>query len=41
VKTASFVAGERVDKYTESVKALRDAGNEVMDYSNTLKRQKS
>ena len=30
-----FVVGEWVDKYPESVKALTDAGNEVMNYSST------
>lgn len=30
-----FVVGEWVDKYPESVKALADAGNEVMNHSST------
>ena len=30
-----FVVGEWVDKYPESVKALHDAGHEVMNHSNT------
>ena len=35
VKTTFFVVGEWVDKYPESVKALHDAGHEVMNHSNT------
>lgn len=35
VKATFFVVGEWVDKYPESVKALSDAGHEVMDHSNT------
>ena len=34
VKTTFFVVGEWVDKYPESVKALSDAGHEVMNHSN-------
>lgn len=34
VKTTFFVVGEWVDKYPESVKALHDAGHEVMNHSN-------
>ena len=34
VKTTFFVVGEWVDKYPESVKALADAGHEVMNHSN-------
>ena len=30
-----FVVGEWVDKYPESVKALSDAGHEVMNHSDT------
>ena len=33
VKTTFFVVGEWVDKYPESVKALSDAGHEVMNHS--------
>ena len=33
VKTTFFVVGEWVDKYPESVKALADAGHEVMNHS--------
>ena len=33
VKTTFFVVGDWVDKYPESVKALADAGNEVMNHS--------
>ena len=33
VKATFFVVGEWVDKYPESVKALADAGNEVMNHS--------
>ena len=35
VKVTFFVVGEWVDKYPESVKALHDAGHEVMNHSNT------
>ena len=35
VKVTFFVVGEWVDKYPESVKALADAGHEVMNHSNT------
>ena len=35
VKATFFVVGEWVDKYPESVKALADAGHEVMDHSDT------
>ncbi len=35
VKATFFVVGEWVDKYPESVKALSDAGHEVMSHSNT------
>ena len=35
VKATFFVVGEWVDKYPESVKALADAGHEVMNHSNT------
>ena len=35
VKATFFVVGEWVDKYSESVKALADAGHEVMSHSNT------
>ncbi len=35
VKATFFVVGEWVDKYPESVKALADAGHEVMSHSNT------
>lgn len=35
VPATFFVVGERVDKYPESVKALHDAGHEVMNHSNT------
>ena len=34
VKTTFFVVGDWVDKYPESVKALHDAGHEVMNHSN-------
>ena len=34
-KATFFVVGEWVDKYPESVKALADAGHEVMNHSNT------
>ena len=33
VKATFFVVGDWVDKYPESVKALADAGNEVMNHS--------
>ena len=33
VKTTFFVVGDWVDKYPESVKALADAGHEVMNHS--------
>ncbi len=35
VKTTFFVVGEWVDKYPESVKALSDAGHEIMNHSDT------
>ena len=35
VPVTFFVVGEWVDKYPESVKALHDAGHEVMNHSNT------
>ena len=35
VKATFFVVGEWVDNYPESVKALHDAGHEVMNHSNT------
>ena len=35
VKATFFVVGAWVDKYPESVKALADAGHEVMSHSNT------
>lgn len=35
VKATFFVVGGWVDKYPESVKALADAGHEVMNHSNT------
>ena len=34
IKATFFVVGEWVDKYPESVKALHDAGHEVMNHSN-------
>ena len=34
VKATFFVVGEWVDKYPESVRALHDAGHEVMNHSN-------
>ncbi len=34
VKATFFVVGEWVDKYPESVKALSDAGHEIMSHSN-------
>ena len=35
VKATFFVVGEWVDKYPESVRALHEAGHEVMNHSNT------
>ncbi|WP_243149430.1 polysaccharide deacetylase family protein [Colidextribacter sp. OB.20] len=35
VKATFFVVGQWVDKFPESVKALHDAGHEVMNHSNT------
>ena len=35
IKTTFFVVGSWVDKYPESVKALYDAGHEIMNHSNT------
>lgn len=35
VKTTFFVVGSWVDKYPQSVKALFDAGHEIMNHSNT------
>ena len=35
IKATFFVVGEWVDKYPESVKALADAGHEIMNHSNT------
>ena len=35
VHTTFFVVGDWVDKYPESVKALADAGNEVMNHSSS------
>jgi len=35
IKATFFVVGGWVDKFPESVKALSDAGNEVMNHSNT------
>lgn len=35
VPATFFVVGEWVDKYPESVKALSDAGHDVMNHSNT------
>ena len=35
VKATFFVVGDWADKYPESVKALHDAGHEVMNHSNT------
>ena len=32
INTTFFVVGDWVDKYPESVKALSDAGNEVMNH---------
>ena len=34
VKATFFVVGEWVDKYPESVRALHDAGHEIMNHSN-------
>ena len=34
VKTTFFVVGDWAEKYPESVKALHDAGHEVMSHSN-------
>ncbi len=34
VKTTFFVVGEWVDKYPESVRALHEAGHEIMNHSN-------
>jgi len=35
VKATFFVVGDWAEKYPESVKALHDAGHEVMNHSNT------
>lgn len=35
VKATFFIVGEWVDKYPDSVKALSDAGHEIMNHSNT------
>lgn len=35
IKATFFVVGEWVDKYPESVKALSDAGHEIMNHSDT------
>ena len=35
VKATFFVVGDWVEKYPESVKALADAGHEIMNHSNT------
>jgi len=35
IRATFFIVGEWVDKYPESVKALADAGHEVMNHSNT------
>lgn len=35
INTTFFVVGDWVDRYPESVKALADAGNEVMNHSST------
>jgi len=35
VKATFFVVGSWVDRYPESVKALHDAGHEIMNHSNT------
>ncbi len=37
VKATFFVVGDWVDKYPESVKALSDAGHEIMNHSNKHK----
>ena len=37
IKATFFVVGEWVDKYPESVKALSDAGHEIMNHSNDHK----
>ncbi|MBE6903005.1 MAG: polysaccharide deacetylase family protein [Ruminococcaceae bacterium] len=37
VKATFFVVGEWVDKFPESVKALHDAGHEIMNHSNNHK----
>jgi polysaccharide deacetylase family sporulation protein PdaB len=37
VKATFFVVGDWVDKYPESVKALADAGHEIMNHSNKHK----
>ena len=39
VHATFFVVGEWVDKYPESVKALADAGNEVMNHSSRSNRR--
>ncbi|MBR2112711.1 MAG: polysaccharide deacetylase family protein, partial [Helicobacter sp.] len=33
INTTFFVVGDWVDKFPESVKALHDAGNEIMNHS--------
>lgn len=35
IRATFFVVGDWVDKYPESVKALHDAGHEIMNHSNT------
>lgn len=35
IKATFFVVGEWVEKYPDSVKALHDAGHEIMNHSNT------
>lgn len=35
VKTTFFVVGDWVEKYPESVRALHEAGHEIMNHSNT------
>lgn len=35
IKTTFFVVGQWVDKYPESVRALHEAGHEIMNHSNT------
>jgi len=35
IKATFFVVGDWVDRYPESVKALHDAGHEIMNHSNT------